>query len=614
MDIRRYASIAALALLFGGVGANAQKRPYLQCSERLEDPYGLTSEITRVSGEFERREEALDLMGKLGTTTLRLPMNWDNFVAPNGSFVYKIYDPALESLKGSGMCALGVINHFWSKERDAWKTPGEFAAYVREVMYRYRFYISDWEIVPGPDGLYTGGSPLTAAQYFSSLKGVYKVAKAIKPEGRVVLGAPNSLSSRMLDTLFTYGAQKYFDVMSFSGYGFPEDIARDALKLRRIMYKGGWSKPVWLTNLYYGSYSPDASSDGFWREVVSAAAGKLGIKTKKTTVAVVISKSGKGCDALTAYEIERYLKGNFKNVLLVGVDEIPKLQPSKVQFLVPGKDALREDVARYVKAGGTIILENPRWPEITHVDILRSASREARELGAPAVPDRMMAAKGFSFSYRWDFSARNSARYLTDGNLEEGDEMIPLLLAGDGDFEGVVAAIYKIRSGGSKGNAIIQSRKDVSIFIDQEQEQARRLCKTFILAFACGVDKVFWNGMRSKEKDPSLKRDFSGLYHKDLSPKPAASAYRTLTTMLPPGSIRPSYECNGKLYLAHWTTVEGTKVWAVWCDGGKMPVSALEIRGKGAFMDCLGHKMKTFDEISDAPVYITGATNVEINH
>lgn len=606
--------MTALSLLLGGAAAHAQQRPYLPCSDRLDDPYGLQSEITRMSGEFNEREEAIDLMKGLGVTTLRLPMSWDNFLAPNGSFVYKIYDGAMESLKESGFGALGVINNIWGKEKDAWKTPGDFAAYVKEMMYRYRFYISDWEVIPGVDGLYTGGSPITAAQYFSTLKGVYKVAKSIKPDGRVVLGAPSDVPSKFLDTLFVYGGHKYFDVMSFSAYGFPEDIALQALAVRRLMYKYGCSKKVWLTNLYYGSYSGSGFSDGFWQEVVPAAAKRLGIKTGKSSIAVVISKSGKGRDALNSYEIERYLKSNFKNVVLIGADEIPTLQPSKVQMLVPGKDALREDVAQYVKNGGTIILENPRWPEITHVDILRSASAQAKALGAPAVPDRMKPASGWSLNYRWQFSRKNSARYLTDGNLAEGDEMIPLLVAGNDKYEGAVAAIYKVRSDGWKGNAIIQSRKDETTFIDQEQEQAKRLGRTYVLAFACGVDKVFWNSMRSSEKDISRKRDFSGLYHKDMKAKPAATAYKTLTSMLPPGSTRPVYEVKGKLYLAHWTKPDGTKIWAVWSAGRKMSPSAVGISGKASFTDYLGGKIKKFDEIPDGIVYITGAQDVKINN
>lgn len=602
-----------LVLLFRGTGVAAQDMPYFPCSPTLDQPYGLNSEITRQSGEFGRRDEAVELMKGIGVNTLRLPMNWDNFCAPNGSFVYTIYDPAMETLRYSPFTALGVITHNFDARRDAWKTPGDFSSYVRELIKRYRFYIMDWEVIPGMDDMWTSGKKLTAPQYFSTLRGVYSVAKTVNPKNRVILGAPAAVSSKFVDSLLVYGAHNYFDVFSFSSYGYPQDVLQEALSIRRKMYRQGWSKPVWLTNFYYGSYMDGDIPSGFWKEIVPEALKKLGIKPKSVEVAVVVSSSEKGKDALNRYEVEKYLRGLYKSIRFITSSDVKNLSPAEVPLLIPGREVSLEDIEGYVRGGGTIVIDSPRWPSVTHCGILRSGSSEAAEHKAPSIPDYVRAAKGISSSFSWKFTPEATARYLTDANLSGDDEMVPLLVAGNREFEGCVAALYKVRSGGSKGNAIILSRKKIPEYIDMEAEQAKRMGRTYILAFACGVDKVFWNGMRSRETDPTRKRDWSGLYHSDMRPKPSASAYRTLTTLLPPGSTRPTFRTDSGVYLSNWTNAEGSKVWAVWTESRKSRSVNITISGKYQLFDYLGNKLKDISEISDGIVYICGADSVEFN-
>lgn len=606
----RLLSIPLLLLSFSGA---AQKMPYFPCSPTLENPYGLTSEITRQSGEFNTRDEAVSLMRGIGVNTLRLPLGWDNFRAPDGRFLYTLYDPVMETVRESPFTALGVIDHSLGRGKDAWLSPGEFAACVRELVSRYRFYVSDWEVIPGMDEIRSARRKVTAAQYYSTLKGVSATVKSVNPGNRVVLGAPGDVSSKFLDSLFVLGATKYFDIMSFTAFGFPEAIMEQTLKIRRTMYRQGWSKPVWLTNIYYGSYMNPEVPTGFWREAVPAALKSLGMKSRSVEVAVVVSSSPKGKDALNRYEIEKYLSGLYKSVRLISADEIGTLSPSEVPVLIPGTAVNREDIGKYVREGGTIIIDSPRWPSITRCGILRSYSPEALSLKAPAVPDYVRAAKGYSFQCSWKFTENASARYLTADNLGDGDEMVPLIVAGNKEYEGCVAALYKIRSDGSKGNAIILSRKKIPEYVDQEAEQAKRIPRTHIIAFTCGVDKVIWNGMRSREKDPGRKRDWSGLYNSEMKPKPAASAYRTLTSMLPPGSTRPTFRFVSGVYLAEWRNAEGAPVRAVWTEGKNTLAPNITVEGNAQYTDCLGNRLKTLTGISDSIIYITGADSVVFN-
>lgn len=114
------------------------------------------------------------------------------------------------------------------------------------------------------------------------------------------------------------------------------------------------------------------------------------------------------------------------------------------------------------------------------------------------------------------------------------------------------------------GFSTVQDKKHRSSWIHTEAEQARRLPRVFLISMACGVEQIFWYNSRARELNPYGNEEHFGLWHADLSLKPAARAYAALTDFCPNGSTRPVIEKKGKIYLARWTTPEGKKVWAVW--------------------------------------------------
>ena len=586
----------------------AQKllEPIFPCTEKLESPYGLSSEITRRKGEFDIRDESVDRLLKSGTNWVRLPMSWDVFYY-DGHFVYKTYDAAMETMKYTPFPILGVISPSYDKKLNAWSNPMAFTEYVKELSLRYRHYISTWEIMPGMDYAYFNGSKLTPQQFYTTLRGVNNILKSVNPNNKVVLGALNRVRSSFLDTLCKYDGHKYFDVMSFTSYGDAESITGQANGLKRTMTRYGFKKPVWMTSVYYGTLPQENTADGFWEEVVPVALMKLGLPLKKVEVAVVEGRR-EGVSAMNEHQIKKYLEGRFKKVHIISNMEIASLDPSSVPVLIPGKNVPASDVEAYLAKGGTLILEDPLWPVFTHIGVLNGPSKKAESVGAPALPKFLKPAKGFSFNYRWEFSRATSARYLTDENLCSGDEMIPLMVAGDDDFEAPVIAIYRLAQ---RGNVIVQSRKGTAQYVDKEDEQARRVPRVHLMSFACGIDKVFWNGLRSAEQDSPRKSQYGGLYHSDLTPKPASVAYSVLTSMLPSGSTRPVLRAKESLYLVEWVAADGQKRWAVWCTDKADPTE-IEITGKAQFVDYLGAKIKNVPIINDKVIYITGAKEVRI--
>lgn len=121
-----------------------------------------------------------------------------------------------------------------------------------------------------------------------------------------------------------------------------------------------------------------------------------------------------------------------------------------------------------------------------------------------------------------------------------------------------------------------------------ENMQARRLPRIFLISFACGIDKVFWYKSRSRELSDDSE-DHYGLWHKDYTPKPAFYAYKILTRMCPSGSTRPKITKKGNIYIAVWKQPKGKNVTALWTSKG---VETVKIKSfVGDIYNINGNKM-----------------------
>ena len=139
-----------------------------------------------------------------------------------------------------------------------------------------------------------------------------------------------------------------------------------------------------------------------------------------------------------------------------------------------------------------------------------------------------------------------------------------------------------------------------------EDTQARRLPRIFLISYACGMDKVFWYKSRSRELTGDSE-DFYGLWHKDYTPKPAYYAYKTLVKMCPSGSIRPKITRKGNVYFARWKQPKGQQVTALWTSKG-VETLGLNSASVNAY-DMMGNKLNMQSNtivVSPSITYIIG--------
>ena len=146
-----------------------------------------------------------------------------------------------------------------------------------------------------------------------------------------------------------------------------------------------------------------------------------------------------------------------------------------------------------------------------------------------------------------------------------------------------------------------------------ENIQARRLPRIFLISFACGIDKVFWYKSRSRELSDDSE-DHYGLWHKDYLPKPAYYAYKTLTNMCPSGSTRPKISKKGNVYVAVWKQPKGKNVTALWTSKGVDDVNIKSFIGD--IYDINGNKISVASErmeISTSILYFVSSKKLVLN-
>ena len=154
-----------------------------------------------------------------------------------------------------------------------------------------------------------------------------------------------------------------------------------------------------------------------------------------------------------------------------------------------------------------------------------------------------------------------------------------------------------------------------------ERQQALYLVRSILISLAVGVERFYAYELRATESDPYYSESHFGIVHRNLSPKPAYSAYATLTDRRPAGSVnlpRTWRDEAQKLYFPQWTRPDGTAAGAIWTTGAKTTME-LSFDGDGvSFMDAFGLPLpprrtaarRFLVEVADSPLYFTGANLV----
>ena len=207
-------------------------------------------------------------------------------------------------------------------------------------------------------------------------------------------------------------------------------------------------------------------------------------------------------------------------------------------------------------------------------------------------------------------------RFFTDRLLEPGDEFVPLLSARTNGIDAVAAAVFKFGSD-MKGAVVASGLLNTGFVGTYTEEQQAKFCACALgIAFAEGVDRLFWFEFRQPDREDGLNNSFYGIVHDNFAPKPALGAYMTFVDARPAGSVQKPgawRTADGKTYYPQWARPDGRDAGMIWTIGGSQVREVAFSSPDVEFIDAAGAKVRPPRKgnvctltLSDSPLYFIG--------
>ena len=609
-------------------------------------PYGACAHLPR--DEFDQRKGILSLMRVAGIGSVRCDLDWTAWEKDNA---YPRFAEVLDSAEREGIAVLPILGNAPRRVLPFAEHGDEFLAafrpFVADVMRRFGSRLPAIEIWNEPNlpGWWNLPNP---TNYLAVLKAAHDEIKAANPDTLVCLGGVSDVGLSYIRVLYELGGAPYFDVVCCHPYTIPfapEGTLDVKLgKLRALMAEfGDAEKPVWITEVGFPTHR-----NGVGTVETQVLLSGLRIARPEQRIwriaCASIAPEGKAPPQDFAGELLAVLPQG-STAICCAPDELrEKLAVDAfdaVVFPMDGEgypaDAV-EAVTDFVRRGG-VLVETGGAPMYNayRADVAGNVSedksrdpaadRRALRLGFTAWwldSDIPTGTKVFATpraqeaGFKPHPAGYGGTRFLTPEFLRPGDEFIPILAGkSKSGKEIAAAAVFKFGSDFKGALVVCGTQKGYGPVAHSERQQALYLSRSILVALADGVDKFYAYELRATEHDPYYSESHFGIVHRNLAPKPAYSAYATLTDRRPAGSVqRPGPWCDvaKKLYFPQWTRPEGTAAGAIWTTGEPRRIE-LEFNGDDVtFMDAFGLPLPSrrtgpnhfLLDLSDAPVYFIG--------
>lgn len=592
----------------------------------LQEQYGITSHITWYGHEYDDYSHNMNLIRQSGTNVVRTDYSAKNLSWGTSVPNYSRWDNIFNEARAKGIRLLPMVFHSYNSYTEDKRA--DYKTYLSSCVSRYGSNAVGWEIGNEIDFNYVKEGRNSPKEYLLLLKDSYETVKLDNPKNQVLLGAMGDIRNHYLEELLSLGASDYFDILNihyYSAYSIPETIIPFYQKLDSINTQFQLEKPVWLTETGYISYSGAADQDIFYTKLLPDVYKKLGIIIRKHSLGLLyderIKTTSKNQDNINIYH-------GFKSCHVVSLDQLKELTIKDCPVLMVlfrefFPKGYFDDLISYVKKGGTVVFPEcgaalfneldletnelhaigKQYYKPLHVSSFFPWDAEAKRNGVKKIR-RLRTMIGNSIEYSWHEEEYSSPKFLTDANLKEGDEFIPLIEGKDSSYTGIVAACYKLDSD-LKGNIIIQTRPNHSVRISEDL-QGSRIPRLYLISYAVGIDKVFLYCLRDRQNTGGY-----GIVGVNDVEKPSFETFKTLSQFLPSGSTRPQLQYRNGQYIAAWLNPSGERVYCVWSNVVGMN-DGVRVSGRANFYNEFGERIrKRKFKVSPRVIYIVGAKSVE---
>lgn len=215
--------------------------PLFPCSPTLDSPYGVCSHITRRWMDYPIRDRELALAKEVGIRWIRSDYDFGTAFGNVHDFHPQVFDDVATSCLEYDQQFLAILTWLGKMPWD----DSQYGAYLDSLARRYDGKVTHWEMMNEVN--LTRNVDSLPARYASALRVASEHLHRINPNNKVLLSGLAEVKDDFLEQLCRMGAMKWVDVMNFHSYFRPEELIQCFSKIRSLMDKYGWQKPVWLT-------------------------------------------------------------------------------------------------------------------------------------------------------------------------------------------------------------------------------------------------------------------------------------------------------------------------------------------------------------------------------
>ncbi|MCL1921467.1 MAG: beta-galactosidase [Kiritimatiellaeota bacterium] len=595
------------------------------------DPYGICAHVG--GHEFATREKAFALMKEAGIGYVRADFAWDGIQRNAESWNYERLDALMASVEAAQMRILPILDYNASFANPAWRHVDLWLRYVSNTVSRYQARIPVWEVWNEQDINQFWKDP-NPTNYLALLKPTYAMVKAVNPRLQVAVGGYAGIPLDYIEELYKLGGKDCFDIMNIHPYSHPTppeaDLEQRVHGLRQVMEKyGDAKKPIWVTELGWPTQKQRLAVPGMLRgafaQLKKDPAAKwrvLAVCDPHLPAGACVSQGG------LEDELQQPVRRVTFDELLAALDADP---PDAVVLPVNESFPADERIVRYVRDGGVLVsiggmpfyygwTRDPSgaWRQDKSVrtgDYLAQLRIDGEAWWYKrgyAIPEKMTVS-GFGKDITCERFLRPSTA------MKQGDSFIPLMSGVKDGYNGVGAAIIKYGSD-MKGAVVVSALRESGMRGSTEDEQARLNTRANLMLLQMGIAQIFNYEFHAPESDDLDQESHFGIVHKDLSPKPAFHAYKTLTTQRPKDAAAvdaPWQSVDGALYFPQWKTPDGKQGGAIWAYKRKGNAKLTFASPRIKLTSYLGAEIKgdwrgstCTLPLDDAPVYFSGGALV----
>ena len=565
-----------------------------------------------------------------GLGTMRVGFSWGAVQEKRGkAYDFSAFDRIFDCAARHGLRILPLLKGPPGWARPVWRHLDDWREFVGAFVERYGDRIGSVEIWneentkgfwKNPRQVGTWQDPYVE-DYVDLLKVSYETVKSVRPSVRVAIGGFSGVPMRYIRKLYAAGANRYFDVMNVHPYSRP--LAPEGSfdtrieELRAFMdAHGDAHKPIRVSEVGWPTHRVRAEHPELLAE------GLLKARPDKKVWRIAYAQFEPGVD-----DPDGSLLKVLEGTLPAGSRIVPMEQADLAAALPRGEfdavlmpllpDFRTEALAviqAYVKRGGVLVWFGKRFS--------RPQRRNAEGFIVPQDDfDHATFRKFFRYAQE-DRKQEFGAAVLRPSGLGDGDVFEPLREVKDkGGKTFVTAAV--IRYASDLKGAVVLSGYDEAPGGTSETLQSWYLVRMMAMAGALGVANVEYYEVLAPEKSPFESEHHYGLWHSDLSPKPAYRAYCEYIRRRPVGSANRTdlnwKSSDGVWFSPQWTRPDGTNAGLLWKRGRTVERTMSFGAGDVRFFDLFGAPVAfprgpsagTYRiRIGEAPVYWESAEGI----